>query len=73
MTAYAISIHKSQGITLDEAVIDLSNIFESGQAYVALSRVRSLSGLKLLNIVYERFKSNTECSEFHRNVASINL
>ena len=48
--AYAITVHKSQGMTLDEAELDLSNAFVEGMGYVGLSRVKNLDNLYLKGI-----------------------
>jgi len=56
--AWALTVHKSQGMTLDSVVLDISNIFEEGQAYVALSRVKSLDGLYIKNMNAHKIKAN---------------
>lgn len=61
--AWAITVHKSQGMSLDAAVMDLSQVFEFGQGYVALSRVRRLSGLYLLGMNEHAFKVHPEILE----------
>ncbi|MFA6257679.1 MAG: PIF1 family DEAD/DEAH box helicase [Candidatus Paceibacterota bacterium] len=61
--AWAITVHKSQGMSMDAAVMDLSQVFEFGQGYVALSRVRRLSGLYLLGINEHALKVHPEVLE----------
>lgn len=68
--AYALTIHKSQGCTLDYAEIDLSNTFADGQAYVALSRVKNLDGLCILEIDYDKIKANEKAVAFYKEFES---
>lgn len=67
--AWAITIHKAQGVSLDMAQIDAgSNIFECGQTYVALSRVKSLEGLYLTDLNPQRIKVNKKVQEYYMSV-----
>ncbi|MFA6476310.1 MAG: AAA family ATPase [Candidatus Paceibacterota bacterium] len=58
--AWAITVHKSQGLSLDAAEIDLSQAFEAGMGYVALSRVRTLAGLSLKGLGSQAFRVNED-------------
>ncbi len=61
--AWAVTIHKSQGMSLDSAVMDLSKCFEFGQGYVAVSRVCSLGGLFIEGINEKAFRMHPEVIE----------
>lgn len=64
--AWAITIHKAQGVTLDAAIMDIGkNIFEYGQTYVALSRVRTLDGLYLTSFDYTKIAANPKVKKFY--------
>jgi len=67
--AWAVTIHKSQGLTFDHAIIDAGKSFIAGQVYVALSRVRTLNGLILKSkINTESLRSNTEVINYMNSV-----
>ena len=66
--AYAITIHKSQGMTLDSAVIDLDGVFEYGQAYVALSRVKNTKNIIVRNATPKSFMVHPKAKMFYANL-----
>jgi ATP-dependent exoDNAse (exonuclease V) alpha subunit len=61
--AYAMTVHKSQGMSMDAAIMDLSKAFEYGQGYVALSRVRRLSGVYLTGLNQRALEVHPEILE----------
>lgn len=67
--AYALTIHKAQGASLDSALIDVGpSTFEYGQAYVALSRVRSLEALFIYEIATKAFKAHPAVKAFYAGI-----
>jgi ATP-dependent DNA helicase PIF1 len=68
LLAWAMTIHKSQGMTLDKVKCDLSKVFADGQIYVALSRVKTLEGLHIDGIDFSRIRANPEIVEFYNQI-----
>jgi ATP-dependent DNA helicase PIF1 len=72
--AWAITIHKIQGATLDKAIMDIGDsIFEYGQTYVALSRIKRLEGLYLTALNIDKIKVNPTVVDFYNKLENISV
>lgn len=70
--SWAITVHKSQGMSIEKAVIDIGNsIFQYGQTYVALSRVKSLNGLYLTKVNAQKIKAHPEVMKFYKKIECV--
>lgn len=69
--AWSITIHKSQGMTLERAEVNVSGVFDFGQMYVAISRLRSLEGLRLIGFDSSRLHVNPDVMEFYRGLGMV--
>jgi ATP-dependent DNA helicase PIF1 len=68
--AWAVTCHKAQGVSIDSAYIDLAGVFTEGQAYVAISRVRSHDALILKNATPKCFKANKAALKYYETLKS---
>jgi ATP-dependent DNA helicase PIF1 len=68
MLGWHYTIHKSQSLTVSEVDVDLSTVFEDGQAYVACSRVRTLEGLKLNGLRKSKIKAHADALKFYEDL-----
>lgn len=67
--SWAITIHKAQGMSLEYVKTDIgSSIFEYGQAYVVLSRIKSIEGLSLINIDYSKIKAHPKILKYYEEL-----
>uniref|UniRef100_A0A0B7KS61 ATP-dependent DNA helicase PIF1 n=1 Tax=Bionectria ochroleuca TaxID=29856 RepID=A0A0B7KS61_BIOOC len=70
LLAWALSIHKAQGQTLDRVKVDLDRVFETGQAYVALSRATSIGGLQVLNFDPNKVTVHPKVKAFYASMSN---
>lgn len=71
IAGWAITIHKSQGMTIEKAVVDVSSAWEHAQSYVAMSRVKTLSGLLVRGLPHDRaMKADPTVADFMRSFTS---
>ncbi|KAL1528927.1 hypothetical protein AB1Y20_010249 [Prymnesium parvum] len=68
--AWAISIHRSQGMSLDRVEMSLARVFECGQMYVALSRARSLAGLSIRDVNWAKLRAHPKVLAWHEQMAN---
>lgn len=68
--AYGITIHKSQGMTFDKLVVNFNRIFDYGQAYVALSRTKTLEGLIIRGFDHNKIIANKKVVDFYKQLES---
>lgn len=69
--AWALSIHKAQGQTLERVKVDLGKVFEKGQAYVALSRATSMQGLQVLRFDVRKVNAHEKVRTFYANLSRV--
>lgn len=70
--AYALSVHRAQGQTLDAAFLDMNEAFASGQCYTALSRVRNLESLYLEDFCPSKIMVDSKCADFYKKLTNTN-
>lgn len=71
IAGWAITIHKSQGMTIDKAVVDVDGAWEQAQVYVAMSRVKSLDGLLVSGLsAAQSMRADPTVTEFMRSFRS---
>jgi ATP-dependent DNA helicase PIF1 len=71
--AWALSIHKAQGQTLDRVKVDLGKVFEKGQAYVALSRATSMAGLQVMRFDPKKVNAHDRVRNFYAKLSRVEL